>query len=151
MGGTINYGTEPVAKRQELKYYRLFISHSHKDNWIAKQLARLIEERGKGRIRVFLDEKDIEAGQSIADSIRASIERCDEFVVLLSRYSKDRPWVLIEMGAAWGLKKPIVAIIDKIAPKEMPDIVSPYKAVDLNDSDQYIGQLLKRVTERRSK
>ena len=62
----------------------------------------------------------------------------DEFVVLLSRYSKDRPWVLIEMGAAWGLRKPIVAIIDKIAPKEMPDIVNAYKAIDLNDFDQYL-------------
>ncbi len=107
----------------------------------------MIEERGDGQIKVFLDEKDIEVGQPIGDSIRASIEQCDEFVVLLSRYSKDRPWVLIEMGAAWGLKKPIIALIDKIAPREMPDIVSPYKAVDLNDSDQYISQLVKRATE----
>jgi len=73
------------------------------------------------------------------------IEKCDEFVVLLSRYSKDRPWVLIEMGAAWGLRKPIIAIIDKIGPNEMPDIVSPYKAIDLNDFDQYINQLVKRT------
>jgi len=138
-----------VAKRKSLEHHRVFVSYSHKDRWIAKQLVRLIEERGEGRVKVFLDEKDIEAGQSIADSVRESIEQCDEFVVLLSRYSKDRPWVLIEMGAAWGLKKPIIAIIDKIAPKEMPDIVSPYKAVDLNDSDQYINQLVKRVTARR--
>jgi hypothetical protein len=54
--------------------------------------------------------------------------------------------VPIELGAAWGLKKPIVAIIDKIAPIEMPDIMSPYKAVDMNDSDLYIEQLLRRVT-----
>ena len=65
--------------------------------------------------------------------------------MLLSRYSKDRPWVLIEMGAAWGLRKPIVVIADKIAPKEMPDILSRDKAIDLNDFDQYITQLLKRA------
>jgi len=51
----------------------------------------------------------------------------------------DRPWVLIEVGAAWGLRKPIIAIIDKIGPNEMPDIVSPNKAIDLNDFDQYIN------------
>jgi len=118
-----------VVKRKPPVDYRVFLSHSHKDRWIAKQCARLIEEAAKPRVEVFFDEKDIEGGQSIPDSVRTGIEKCDEFVVLLSRYSKDRPWVLIEMGAAWGLRKPIIAIIDKIGPNEMPDIVSPYKAI----------------------
>jgi hypothetical protein len=134
-----------VAKRKSAVAYRVFLSHSHKDRWIARQCARLIEEAAMPHVEVFFDEKDIEGGQSIPDSVRAGIEKCDEFVVLLSRYSKDRPWVLIEMGAAWGQRKPIVAIIDEIGPKEMPDIVNPYKAIDLNDFDQYINQLLKRT------
>jgi hypothetical protein len=126
----------------------VFFSHSHKDRWIAAQCVRLIEEKGKGLVHVFLDAKDIDAGEQIADSIRTSIQECDEFVVLLSPYSKDRQWVLIEMGAAWGLEKPIVAIIDKIGPQEMPDIVSPYKALDLNDFDQYLSQFSERVKKR---
>jgi len=109
-----------VPKRQSAAGYRVFLSHSDKDRWIAKP-----------------------------DSVRNGIEKCDEFVVLLSRYSKDRPWVLIEIGAAWGLRKPIIAIIDKIGPKEMPDILNPYKAIDLNDFDQYISQFLRRAKVRR--
>jgi hypothetical protein len=122
-----------VGKKKSAVGYRVFLSHAHKDRWIAKQCARLIEEAGRPHVKVFFDEKDIEGGQSIPDSVRTGIEKCDEFVVLLSRDSKDRPWVLIEMGAAWGLRRPIIAIIDKIGPKEMPDILSPYKAIDLND------------------
>lgn len=99
---------------------------------------------GPGRIQVFLDEKDIEAGQSIADSVRTSIEDCDEFVVLLSHNSMGRPWVLIEMGAAWGLRKPIIAVIDKTGPNDMPDIIKPFKAIDLNDFDEYLTQLRNR-------
>jgi len=53
------------------------------------------------------------------------------------------------MGAAWALRKPIIVITDKIAPNEMPDIISRDKAIDLNDFDQYITQLLKRVKTRR--
>ncbi len=30
----------------------------------------------------------------------------------------------------------------------MPEIISPYKAIDLNDFDQYIDQFLKRVKAR---
>ena len=123
----------------------MFLSHAHQDRWIARQCARIIEEAAKPHVEVFFDEKDIEGGQSIPDSVRTGIERCDEFVVLLTRNSKDRPWVLIEMGAAWGLRKPIIAIIDKIGPKEMPDILSPFKAIDLNDFDQYIDQFLRRT------
>jgi hypothetical protein len=44
-----------------------------------------------------------------------------------------------------GMRKPVIAIIDKVAPKEMPDILEYSKALDLNDFDQYIHQLLKRV------
>jgi TIR domain len=141
----VNDWVNDVVKKNRGVNYRVFLSHSHKDRWIARQCARLIEEAAKARAEVFFDEEDIEGGQSIPDSIRTGIEKCDEFVVLLSRYSKDRPWVLIEVGAAWGLRKPIVAIVDKIGPKEMPDILSPYKAIDLNDFDQYINQFLKRT------
>ena len=88
-----------MAKRATRQEYRLFFSHSHKDRWIARQCVRLIEERGQGRISAFLDERDIEVGESIGDSVRKNIEACDEFVVLFTRYSKDRPWVLAEIGA----------------------------------------------------
>jgi len=68
-------------------------------------MSNLIERRGKvNRIKTFLDEKDIHGGDSIPESIRAKIRECHEFVVLLSRYSIDRQWVLVEVGAAWGLK-----------------------------------------------
>ena len=70
-----------------------------------------------------------------------------EFVVLLSRYSIDREWVLIEIGAAWGLRKRIIAIIDKVASKEMPDIITPYRAIDLNSFEEYLEQLVNRAKE----
>lgn len=137
-----------IQKAQTEKSCLVFISHSEKDRWIARQIAALIEEKGRSYgLRTFLDEKDIVGGESIPESIRDGILECSEFLVLLSRYSIDRPWVLIEIGAAWVLGKHIVAIIDKVTPEEMPDIISPYKAVDLNNFDEYLEQLLNRVKE----
>jgi len=109
-------------------------------------MAALIEEGGREYgVRTFLDEKDIAGGDSIPESIRRNIQECSEFVVLLSRYSIDRPWVLIEIGAAWALGKRIVAIIDKVTPEEMPDIIASYKAIDLNSFDHYLEQLFNRA------
>ena len=64
-----------VAKRKPSIRYRVFFSHSHKDGWIARQCARLIEEGGKPHVRVFVDEKEIEGGQSIPESVRTGIEQ----------------------------------------------------------------------------
>jgi len=131
---------------REQKSYLVFISHSEKDRWIAKQMAALIEERGrKHSIKTFLYEKDIKGGEPIPDSIRRNIQECREFVVLLSRYSLGRAWVFIEIGAAWALEKLIVAITDKVTPEEMPAIIAPYKAIDLNEFDKYVEELVNRA------
>jgi nucleoside 2-deoxyribosyltransferase len=100
-------------------------------------------------VKTFLYEKHIAGGEAIPDSIRNNIQQCDEFLVLLSRYSIDRPWVLIEMGAAWALEKPIIAITDKVTPEEMPAIIAPRRAIDLNALDEYLGQLYDRVRKAR--
>ena len=137
-----------TQKARRGKTYLVFISHSEKDRWIAKQMAALIEERCREYdVRTFLDEKDITGGESIPESIRKNIQECSEFLVLLSRYSIDRPWVLIEIGAAWVLGKRIIAIIDKITPEEMPGIITPYKAIDLNNFNEYLEQLFNRIKE----
>jgi hypothetical protein len=135
----------PTGTRRT-KRYLVFISHSTKDRWIARQLASTIEQKGrKHGIKTFLDEKDIEGGELISEAIRKNIQECSEFLVLLTRYSTDRPWVLIEIGAAWVLGKRIVAIVDKVSPEEMPDVITPYKAMDLNAFDEYLDQLINRA------
>ncbi len=128
--------------------YTIFISHSTKDRFIARQVSNLIDDRGRERgLKTFLDEKDIEFGGSIPEEIREAIRGCEELVVLLSEYSVDRPWVLVEIGAAWILEKRIVAVIDKISPDQMPDVIASYKAVDLNEVERYIDELVARVEE----
>lgn len=129
------------------KSYLVFISHSTLDRWIARQIAEILERRGhRYGVRVFLDERDIIIGDSIDETIRDNIENCNEFLVLLTRNSIDRPWVLIEISAAWGLRKRIVAIIDKVTPEEMPQIIIKHRAIDLNDIGSYIEQLLERAS-----
>lgn len=132
--------------KRTIENYLVFISHSTKDRWIARQMAHLLEEKGEEyRVRTFLDEKNIEGGDSIPETIRESIQKCSEFLVLLSQYSIDRPWVLIEIGAAWALKKRIVPVIDKLSPQEIPDVIAQHKAIDLNNFDEYIEQVVNRA------
>lgn len=112
-----------------------------KDSWVARQMTRLMEEQ---RVAVFLDEKDIEGGEDITERIRTALEECDEFVVLLSPYSVNRQWVLLEVGAAWMLRKRMTAIVDKISSEELPAIMATLKYVSLNDFDRFLEELARR-------
>ena len=75
-----------IKKAKTKKNYLVFISHSTEDRWIARQMANLIEAKGRRHgVKTFLDEKDIEGGQSITEAIVKNIKECDEFVVLFKR------------------------------------------------------------------
>ena len=122
--------------------YLVFISHSSKDRWIARQMARLIEEQG---IQTFLDEKDIQGGDLIFETIRKKIQECDELLVLLNSYSAESDWVKFEIGAAWVLRKRIVPIVDNVSAEQMPVLPEQVQAVDLNDFDNYLNHLVERA------
>lgn len=136
--------------RKPKSAYLVFISHSARDQWVARQMALAIEGKGRPyRVKSFLDEKDVESGDHIHESIRESIRDCDEFMVLLTRRSASRAWVLIEMGAAWVLRKRVVAVMEDVTPEELPDIMFPYKAVDINSFDEYVTEIMRRAKRKR--
>ncbi len=128
--------------------YRLFFSYSHHNRWIARQCVRLLKEAGGGAISVFLAEIDIPGGELIAATVRDSIGECDEVLVLLTPHSRDSDWVLFEIGAAWGLGKRVVSVLDRVDPRGLPDLVRLFKAFDLNDFDDCVEQVVSRARGR---
>ncbi len=84
---------------------------------------------------------------AIPEEIRTQIKQSRELVVLLTPKSVDRPWVLIEVGAAWGWRKEyrIVPVLCHVTVDAIPDIIKGKKAFQLNEFDQYLKELQKRV------
>ena len=146
----LNFG-RMASDRGGKERYRVFLSYSHKDRWVAKQCGEKIKRSGKGRVEVFWDEEGVAGGQVIPEKIRSEIQKCDELVVLLTPNSKDRDWVKTEISAAWGLDKLIVPILLNVSPQEMLDFLRSCKAMDLNNDDledQYLPQLALRAEGR---
>jgi TIR domain len=126
--------------------YLIFISHSSKDRWIARQMAAIIERKAKRHgVRTFLDEVDLEGGDRILGTIKANLHACEEFVILLSPQSVTRQWVLVELGGAWTLDKRVMAITYNLTAEKIPDIIDHDKSYDLNDFDRYVAELIRRV------
>src|SRR5438132_14121176 len=86
----------------------VFLSHSSKDTWVAKQIAREISRCGA---KAFLDEAEIEIGADFEEEILAFLEEADELVVLLTPWALERPYVWAELGPAWGRRIPISILL----------------------------------------
>jgi len=126
----------------------VFISHSGTDTWVAKQIAREVRNCGA---EPFLDEANIDAGFDFEDKILAFLERAHELVVLLTPWALERPYIWAELGAAWGRRIPIVALLHGITPSELqsktniPIFIKKRDLLLLNDIETYFEQLRKRV------
>jgi hypothetical protein len=77
--------------------------------------------------------------------LREEINLADEFLVLLTPNSVHRPWVLLEIGAAWHRDMRIVAVLYNVAADAIPGILQPKKAIDLNAVDQYLAEVASRL------
>ncbi|MFO0175566.1 MAG: toll/interleukin-1 receptor domain-containing protein [Planctomyces sp.] len=102
--------------------YQVFVSHATADKWIATIFCEKIDATGATSFR---DDRDINGGDTIPDSIRTAIQVSRELVVLLTPDSIERPWVLLEVGAAWGRRKDyrIVPVLCHVTFDSIPDII----------------------------
>lgn len=127
----------------------VFISHSSRDTWIARQIAREVSFCGA---TPFLDEADVEVGEDFEENILAFLEQADELLVLLTPWALDRPYVWAEIGAAWGRRIPIIGILHGMTSTELqtrpgiPVFLKKRDLLDINSIDTYFQQLKARVS-----
>lgn len=136
--------------RRTVRKRLVFLSHSSRDTWVAKQIAREITACGA---EPFLDEADIETGAEFEDAILTFLSEAHELLVLLTPWALERPYIWAEIGAAWGRRIPIVAILHGITPQELqskpgiPVLIKKRNLVDLNDIGVYLKELRTRVAK----
>ena len=128
--------------------YRVFVSHSSTDAWVAKQLSGHLERCGA---ETFLDVNDIEHGDDFDEAIVNAAERSNELLVLVTPWSKDRNYVWMEIGMFRGARKRVVGVLhgvkatDIATDERIPVVLKKIDLVDLNDVDSYLAQLTRRA------
>jgi hypothetical protein len=105
--------------------FDLFISYAAGDSAVADELRNDLESN---RLKCFMAEKDIQVATEWQDSIRAALIGSKRILVLLTPRSINRPWVLLETGAAWALGKPLIPAIVHVATDQLPDPIRRYQA-----------------------
>jgi len=137
--------TKKRAPSRKPVVYVVFISHSSHDAWVARMMAEKI--RGLGA-ECWLDEKDLEGGNVIADDIIRGIDSCHEAIVLISPNSLHSQWVAFEIGGVRAQHKRVTPILNNIKPEEMAPM-RDIKGIDLNKFEQFLAQLGRRISQKR--
>ena len=131
--------------------YRVFISHSTDDLWVARQIERCIRELGG---ETFFDAYDIDVGV-FETRLFETLPTCREFVVLFTPWSVRRNWLWVEMGAARVCRLQIVPILYKTTLGEIDEnlggatFLHSLKVIDINALDDYFDGLGKRIGDGR--
>lgn len=131
-----------------MRAYRLFFSHGGDDTYVVEHFLKpKVESSGA---KVFLDAGQIQYGDDFRQMILEELSQCEELLVLFTRSSLRRPWVLAEIGATLIRSKRIVAITYGPTEAELQklgvfSLLGTKSLLKIEDFDNYINQLYARV------
>jgi hypothetical protein len=141
------------ARRRRVE---VFISHASCDEWVAKQIARRIEQF---KVATFLSELHIKLGdEDFEDRLLEALDQCSELIVLLTPEAVQRPYVWMELGAVWKTRKRASVILYRLTVEdlrnrsEVPLFLLKGELIDINrDTERFLKQLEARFRGSRTR
>lgn len=135
---------KPKRVQSTTRSHLVFVSHATYDQWIAKVICEKLESPDVGA-QTFRDDRDIDGGDSIPDTIMQAIRDCDEVVVLVTPHSVTRHWVSMEIAMAAILGKRIVPLLYHVTADELNALIRNNRAFMLNEISEYLAAVKARV------
>ncbi len=124
--------------------YDVFLAYSAADEEAARRIFDII---GAAGLRCFMSAKSLMAGDVWGDTIRSSLIKSREILLLCSPASISSEWVQTELGAAWALHKRVIPVLLRLDVTNLPRHLAQYQAFDFHEigSDSHlVEQLLAR-------
>lgn len=115
----------------------IFLSHSHADKPFARKLAADLRKAGHA---VWIDEAEINIGDSLIEKIRDGLDQVDFVAAILSSVSIASPWVIRELDIASNREieeKRVVVLPLLLEPVELPGFLKGKYYGDFTDASRY--------------
>lgn len=121
--------------------YDVFLSHASDDQVLAETVAEKLKDAG---LIPFLASREMKSGDQFSPKIREALRSSAEICLLFTPSSKESVWVQTEWGAAWALKKRIVALLLRTTHSDLPDRVQASHVRDFHELDAYVDEVRDR-------
>jgi len=97
---------------------QVFISYSQQDQpWVRRFVDNLVEQG----VAVWVDEKEIAVGESIAEKLEEGLRNSDSLLFVINSGNIDSPNLQFDLGVALGMGKRWIAVVDRdLAEKDLP-------------------------------
>lgn len=132
--GVYPEGTEPP---EEEIVPSIFLSHSARDKFFVRKLAERLKSYG---VKVWLDEAEINVGDSLTEKIGEAIEETDFVGVVLSHNSVNSEWVQRELQVAIQkelAKRKVVVLPLLLEPVELPSFLKDKLYADFTTPEKF--------------
>jgi hypothetical protein len=132
----------------------IFISHCHADEGITRGLIDLLEAAislSPNEIRATsVPGYKLRAGSRVADELQREIAKVRVVLCVVTKRVSESPYVLFELGAAWGLGKPICPLIAPgIDPAQILGPIASVHRIDLKnipDCHQLVDDVCRAIS-----
>lgn len=128
----------PARSESESMAYKVFISASHKDRDLARDLSRRLKEVN---VQVTYSELTLFAGSNYEETFMKLLKHADEIIVILTSNSIDNLWMMFEMGAASSLRKKITPVVVGLEKQELPPVIKQLKYIRYDKLSEYISEI----------
>jgi hypothetical protein len=140
-----------AVESRPLQSISVFISHSHQDASLAAQLVDLLRSAlnlRAERVRcTSVDGYRLAAGSDSDEQLREEALDSLVFIGILSPFSMASAYVLFELGARWGTKKPIIPLLAPgMGPQALRGPLVGLNAISC-DSAAQLHQLVSEVSQ----
>lgn len=105
--------------------YDLFLSYANADSATAFELKDSLE---KLDVKCFMAEDDIAVAEDWMGAIRNALLSAKSILILITPRSLNRPWIFMEVGAAWALGKPLISALVHVNLSDLPDPMRRYQS-----------------------
>ena len=138
-----------IRKNGKDKRFRVFLSYAYADHVHARRVRNLLVLADV----VVVSPDALAAGKEWLSVIPDEISRCDMFLVVVSPDFLDSQSVLMELGAAWALRKPVIALATQPDITTIPGAPAPVDVIYIGEIEKpgALRDLLKRFRKAETK
>lgn len=143
---------DDVDRAPHARGTQVFISHTTADRDLAQALVDVLDAAiafpPKAIRCTSIVRHSLEGGDPVGQVLRDDLRECAIVLCLVTNASLASSYVLMELGAAWGLgKTAIPLVVPGISADDLPDLLRHVHALRLEDGADVLSRLIDQVAQ----